>query len=336
MNSFMCIHYVLIDSENVPLESIALPKLDLKQYRFLIFLGPSQNKLDADFVVFVQRLGPFAEYIKLHSGGRNQKNALDFHIAFYLGLMVTLEERKASFRIISKDKGFDPLVQHLRANGVDIVRSEQIEDNPFTKLAKKLTDTENEQEESVSPEETIVAAAKKIAPAKKSTLETKNTSEKVTASEKQITPKKAKLAKQAEVQRDIASENVETVVSYFQKVVKGRPAKVKTLSNTIRKTIFAKEPFTQAKVDAVLAAMKARGIIQVKGTAVTYHIPATLPSSVKKTVPASKVVKKKVVPNEVVKKEVVSKEGSKKKAPPPAASTDDNESGFLPWDEPLF
>jgi hypothetical protein len=46
---------------------------------------------------------------------------LDFHIAFYVG---QLAERNpgASFHIISKDTGFDPLIKHLKAKKINVQR----------------------------------------------------------------------------------------------------------------------------------------------------------------------------------------------------------------------
>ena len=62
----------------------------------------------------MQRLGENAEYVKM---GGNGSNALDFHIAFYIG---QLAERgpNAYFHIISKDSGFDPLIKHLKTRKV--------------------------------------------------------------------------------------------------------------------------------------------------------------------------------------------------------------------------
>jgi hypothetical protein len=53
------------------------------------------------------------------------KNALDFHIAYYLGKYAETDPRGV-FRIVSKDKGFDPLVEHMRAAGIDCARAENL------------------------------------------------------------------------------------------------------------------------------------------------------------------------------------------------------------------
>jgi hypothetical protein len=49
-------------------------------------------------------------------------NALDFHIAFYLGEYLAANAR-ANCIILSKDKGFDPLVKHLRGRGCKVRRA---------------------------------------------------------------------------------------------------------------------------------------------------------------------------------------------------------------------
>ena len=44
-------------------------------------------------------------------------NALDFHIAYYLGLLVA-KHPADRFVIVSKDAGFDPLIAHLRGRNI--------------------------------------------------------------------------------------------------------------------------------------------------------------------------------------------------------------------------
>lgn len=62
----------------------------------------------------LQVLGPNAEYIQIEDGGRN---ALDFHIASYIGRLAA-ETSDAHFHVISKDKGFDPLIKHLKTQKI--------------------------------------------------------------------------------------------------------------------------------------------------------------------------------------------------------------------------
>ena len=129
-------NYVLIDHENVQIE--ALPGLDAEHFKVLIFVGANQNKLAYELVAPVQKMGNRAEYVKISGNG---SNALDFHIAFYIGQLAA-QEPKAYFHIISKDKGFDPLIQHLRSKKISIARSSSIADIPLLKASNAKTATE--------------------------------------------------------------------------------------------------------------------------------------------------------------------------------------------------
>jgi hypothetical protein len=129
-------NFVLIDYENVHLE--ALTGLDAEHFKVLLFVGANQTKLPFELAAAVQKLGNRAEYVKISGNG---SNALDFHIAFYVGQLAT-QDPKAYYHIISKDKGFDPLIQHLRSRKISIARSSSIADIPLLKASNAKTATE--------------------------------------------------------------------------------------------------------------------------------------------------------------------------------------------------
>lgn len=136
-------NYVLIDYENVQVKSLDLLKGE--HFRVRVFLGPKNTKLPVEFVLTMQELGDHAEYIVLETSG---PNALDFHIAYYLGMLATADPA-GFFHIISKDTGFDPLIQHLKARRVLSARSASIEEMPcFTKVGPNATDINNATSES--------------------------------------------------------------------------------------------------------------------------------------------------------------------------------------------
>lgn len=120
----MKINYVLVDYENVQINSLALLKEE--HFRVRVFLGPSNTKLPVELVLAMQELGERGDYIVLEAAGRN---ALDFHIAYYLGVLVS-KEPLGFFHIISKDTGFDPLIQHLKSKKIFAARSVSIEEMP--------------------------------------------------------------------------------------------------------------------------------------------------------------------------------------------------------------
>ena len=111
---------VLIDFENVQPDSLQL--LASEHFRVLLFVGESQTKLRFETAAAVQKLGDRAEYIKIAGNG---SNALDFHIAYYIGKL-SASEPTAYFHIVSRDAGFDPLIQHLKSKNVFAARVKTI------------------------------------------------------------------------------------------------------------------------------------------------------------------------------------------------------------------
>ena len=117
-------NYVLIDYENVQVQSLHLLKDE--HFRVMVFLGPANTKLRVDFVLAMHQLGARSGYVSLETAGAN---ALDFHIAYYLGNLA-ITDPTAYFHIISKDTGFDPLIQHLKSRKIYCARSASIEEMP--------------------------------------------------------------------------------------------------------------------------------------------------------------------------------------------------------------
>ena len=128
-------NYVLVDYENVQTQCLDL--LLQPHFRLRIFLGPNNSKLPKELVISVHRMLERAEYVQLDTPGAN---ALDFHVTYYLGKL-TEQDPSGFFHIISRDKGFDSLIKHLRDCGISVARSESIEDMPcFKPLATATTE----------------------------------------------------------------------------------------------------------------------------------------------------------------------------------------------------
>ena len=125
----MNMNYVLIDLENIQPEHLSV--LAGQNFKVLVFVGQNQSKLSFDLVSAVQRLGKNAEYVKIQGNG---PNALDFHIAFYIGRF-SAENSDSHFHIISKDKGFDPLIKHLESKEIRVYRHKAISEIPLPKPA---------------------------------------------------------------------------------------------------------------------------------------------------------------------------------------------------------
>jgi len=117
-------NFVLIDFENVQPRNVTL--LSGGSFKLKVFLGANQGKIPLDTARALQAFGPDAEYLQIDGHGRN---ALDFHIAYYIGRL-SVENPAAQFHVISKDAGFDPLIRHLVAQGIRCERSRSLADIP--------------------------------------------------------------------------------------------------------------------------------------------------------------------------------------------------------------
>lgn len=129
----MSTNYILIDFENVQPKN--LEELASHPFKVFVFVGANQSKVSFDLAASMQSLGDSAEYIKIAGNG---PNALDFHIAYYIG-EIAAQDDKANFFIISKDTGFDPLIRHLKSRKVKVQRCKVLADIPLLKVTNAKT-----------------------------------------------------------------------------------------------------------------------------------------------------------------------------------------------------
>jgi len=108
----LALNYVLIDLENVQPKDIDC--LDPQLHEVWVFVGALQNKLPSEFGIALSRFRGNVEQIEISKTGNN---ALDFHLTYYIGKLSDNYPHSRYF-IISKDKGYDPLVTHLNQNRI--------------------------------------------------------------------------------------------------------------------------------------------------------------------------------------------------------------------------
>lgn len=125
-------NFVLIDSENVKPESIE--KLKGEHFRVVVFLGANQKWIDTEIAIALQSLGGKGSYVRVADKG---KDALDSHIAYHIGKL-SAAHPDAYFHIISRDKGYDPLIKHLREEEIFCSRSSSISEIPLVKSLDKI------------------------------------------------------------------------------------------------------------------------------------------------------------------------------------------------------
>ena len=126
-------NYVLIDFENVQPKNLAI--LKGHDFRVIVFVGANQTKVPFELAEALQAFGDKAEYIKISGNG---PNALDFHIAFYIG-QLSEKDPNSYFHIISKDTGFDPLIKHLKSQNIFAQREKDLAEIPILKISNSTT-----------------------------------------------------------------------------------------------------------------------------------------------------------------------------------------------------
>lgn len=120
MNQALKKSVLLVDYENI--QTIDLSLVKEQDVEIKIFVGQSQNKIPLELVQATQGFGQRVEWIKIEGIGNN---SLDFHIAFYLGSF-SQAAKSDTFIILSKDKGFDPLVKYIKSQNVGCQRVESL------------------------------------------------------------------------------------------------------------------------------------------------------------------------------------------------------------------
>ena len=106
----------------VDFENFTQIKEDMKRSnaKILVLVGVKQSNKAFSFSKVLLDSVSSIELLKVKGQG---KNALDFFIAYYLGVY-TEKNKKIKFTICSNDQGYDPLIKHLKENGIDIARLE--------------------------------------------------------------------------------------------------------------------------------------------------------------------------------------------------------------------
>ncbi|MCZ0945146.1 MAG: PIN domain-containing protein [Gammaproteobacteria bacterium] len=108
-------HWLLVDYENIQ-PSFRAERLS--DTRIVFFHGAQQG--DAPAKLKSQLSSIDAEFVRCTKTG---KNALDFHLTYYLGRLAA-QHPNDDFHVLSKDKGYDPLIEHLKNKGADVRRLE--------------------------------------------------------------------------------------------------------------------------------------------------------------------------------------------------------------------
>jgi len=119
------VNYVFVDGENVP--GLDLSFIGEKTVHLTLLLGPHNTKLLVGQVERLMDHAASAQLVRLEESG---SEALDFALAYHLGRAVQADPT-AYFHIVSKDTGFDPLVNHLKGRHIRLKRHIDVSTLPF-------------------------------------------------------------------------------------------------------------------------------------------------------------------------------------------------------------
>lgn len=111
-------NYIYVDYENI--RDIDLRLIENKPVEVVLVIGRQQNSLPKELVKQMLRLSPQVSMIENEHVG---KNALDFVLVYEVAKQA-LQDPKGYYHIVSKDKGFDALVLHLKSQKTLAARTE--------------------------------------------------------------------------------------------------------------------------------------------------------------------------------------------------------------------
>ena len=104
--------HVLLDYENVQPSQDELRALVPEATNVWVFHGPHQKQIE-------QRFGSYGNAITAVPISKTGKNALDFHLSFYMGY-ITSRNHAASIVVVANDNGYGPVLEHAKAMGFSV------------------------------------------------------------------------------------------------------------------------------------------------------------------------------------------------------------------------
>ena len=126
-------NFILVDSENVSISAEQAGLIAGDNFRLVLFFNAQKKTIPVELWDQLQPLGNRVKRVTMQGQGHN---ALDFILSFELGRLAAAFP-DAFFHIISKDKGFDPLVAHLQSQKILSDRLDSVADIPLLRPIPK-------------------------------------------------------------------------------------------------------------------------------------------------------------------------------------------------------
>ncbi len=227
------IHHVFVDFENV--HQLDFSIMEKRPVHLTLLIGAKQSRMAVETVQQLLQYPDNVHLIRLTSSG---KDALDFALAYYVGRAAVLDPG-GWFHIVSKDTGFDPLVEHLRSRHLKVRRHPD-----FSALLTAISPASTR-----PPKSPPAKAATAVSPvAKFSPVSLENSSA-------------------------LTESNILKALGHFLKNPSSRPGKKTALLNHLRNYMGK----TTQEEDALrlMASLQALGHLSITETGkVEYHFPA--------------------------------------------------------------
>lgn len=238
--------HVLVDFENVQPTMDDLVKLAPELKDVWLFHGPTLAKRAAKVK------GDDARVTLVPHSGRG-KNALDFHLTFYLGYLAA---RRVGPRllVVANDQGYDSMLDHAKSLGIEALRvGFKVKEKPAAKKTAAAKKTVPVEKPEAPPVPAKKAAAKK-APAKKVAAEAPAP---VASATKKTVAKKA-AAKQVPA-KAVPAKKTAAKKAVPKKAPTRKPTAVSSApaAKAALKVAAPKAPAKAASADQVLARAKA-------------------------------------------------------------------------------
>ncbi len=272
--------HVLIDWENVQPTGEDVLALVPEATDLWLFHGPNQKMVGAHHAGFGERATP----IRI---ARTGKNALDFHLSFYIGYIAS-RQPEARFVVISNDKGYEPMLDHAEelgfaASRIGFARQKALR-APAKRGAAKKAAVPARKAAAKRPAAKKSAPAKRAAPAKKATPAKTVAAKKAPSAKPSGRPSRAAKSRAAAPQTttsttvtpvaasrsQVAKKTFEQMLAMLQKRPMARlPRKPAGLLADIAQMIGA--PADGAEAAAMLERLVASGRIFVEGNRVARY-----------------------------------------------------------------
>jgi hypothetical protein len=269
----MPLTHILVDFDNVKPSAADIALAHGDSMRLAIVRGPQKTKYEAELAETLHAMGSRVSFSRCIKAG---KNAADMQIAYHLGEIVaalTSGMQGTRFVVISRDRGFEPLLAYLRGKGFDATQAPNFK-SAFPEVSTPATKAAPKAATKVAKKGAAKKAAAKIeAPAKATSAKSakKAAKKKVEAARSETGSARKNAQASPAAAAAPAAEAIERVIASLQRMGEKRPNKRKGLTRHIESHLGRKH--TPEQVEALVDRLAYDGLLAFDGNKVEYRLP---------------------------------------------------------------